>query len=305
MNKPKAVIAPRGIPASGKTTWVNEQIAQSPPGTAARINNDDLVAMLYGPNAHLRLPETAGILESVRKKMLTILLQTPEIEVVFLDNTNLNVSALRRLETLAHQHGATFHVYDEFLSVPVDEAVRRDSLRPSPVGEGVVREMARKAKGLTAWNFPKMPTIEPYHNDHKLPSIIIVDIDGTLAEKSPERDIHDYHLVHLDTPIKATTNLITQLVSHGWKVVVMSGRKDDSRQQTQDWLNKHVAPDLPLLMRSSKDHRPDWIVKYELFQEHIADKYHVHFVLDDRDQVVALWRDKLKLPTWQVAHGDF
>lgn len=305
MNASKAVIAPRGIPASGKTTWVNEQIAQSLPGTAARINNDDLVAMLYGPNAHLRLPETAGILESMRKKMLTTLLKTPQIEVVFLDNTNLNVSALRRLETLANQHGATFRVYDEFLKVPVEEAIQRDAKRPVPVGEGVIREMAKAAKKLTPWNFPRMPEITPYHNDHKLPHIVIVDIDGTLAQKSPERDIHDYHLVHLDTPIKATTHLVTQLVSHGWKVVVMSGRKDDSRQQTQEWLNKNVAPDLPLYMRSAKDHRPDWIVKHELFQQHIADKYHVRFVLDDRDQVVTLWRDRLGLPTWQVAEGDF
>jgi hypothetical protein len=31
----------------------------------------------------------------------------------------------------------------------------------------------------------------------------------------------------------------------------------------------------------------------------------VRFVLEDRDQVVTLWRDRLQLSTFQVAYGNF
>jgi len=305
MTKQKAVIAPRGIPASGKSTWVREQVNNATPGTAARINNDDLCTMLYGHPFGVRSDANGAMLESMRKKMLVSLLQNPDIEVIFLDNTNLSVSALRKLEAIAHQHGAHFAVNDEFLQVPLETAIQRNANREHPVPEHVIEQAHQRALKLKPWSFPRLPEIQPYHNDHRLPPVVIVDIDGTLAVKSPDRDIHDYHLVHLDTPNQAVSRLVTMLASYGWKIIVMSGRSEDCREVTQNWLNENVWPNLPLYMRPSKDHRPDWIVKHELFQEHIENRFCVRFVLDDRDQVVTLWRDRLQLPTFQVAYGDF
>jgi hypothetical protein len=58
-------------------------------------------------------------------------------------------------------------------------------------------------------------------------------------------------------------------------------------------------------MRAEKDNRKDSIIKRELFDKHIRDKYHVDFVLDDRDQVVRMWRRELGLTCLQVNYGNF
>jgi hypothetical protein len=91
------------------------------------------------------------------------------------------------------------------------------------------------------------------------------------------------------------------------KIIFMSGRHDSCREDTETWLKGFTQSDVPieLYMRATGDNRPDYIVKYELFQEHIAGKYRVLGAFDDRDQVVDLWRNKLCIPTFQVANGDF
>ena len=56
-------------------------------------------------------------------------------------------------------------------------------------------------------------------------------------------------------------------------------------------------------MRQDGDFRRDDIVKQEILDKYI-DKDRVLFVLDDRDQVVDMWR-RNGLTCFQVAEGDF
>ncbi len=51
--------------------------------------------------------------------------------------------------------------------------------------------------------------------------------------------------------------------------------------------------------------RKNAIIKKELFEQQIAEKYFIELVLDDRDQVVDMWRLELGLPCLQVNYGDF
>jgi hypothetical protein len=57
-------------------------------------------------------------------------------------------------------------------------------------------------------------------------------------------------------------------------------------------------------MRSTGDHRQDSIIKQEIYQQQICGQYNIKLVLDDRQQVVDMWRD-LGLTVFQVAAGDF
>lgn len=147
--------------------------------------------------------------------------------------------------------------------------------------------------------------IEPYDNDPTLPSIFIVDIDGTLALKHPDRDIYDYSKVHMDLPNLPVIKVVRAVRQMDGKVVLMSGRSDECRQQTKRWIEDHVGYGIPMFMRRQGDFRKDYIVKHELFQNHIAGRFHVTGVFDDRDQVIRLWRNHLMIPTFQVADGDF
>ena len=58
-----------------------------------------------------------------------------------------------------------------------------------------------------------------------------------------------------------------------------------------------------LVMRKTGDYRKDSIVKREMFEEHIEGKYNVLFVLDDRNQVVDMWRKELGLTCLQCNYG--
>lgn len=302
----KKVILPRGIPGSGKSTWVKDQLAAHTPGTAVRLNNDDLSMMLYNEFwGNFYNNSSKELLHHLRLSMLKTFLEQDYITHIYIDNTNLATNTVKALQDVTLLHGAEFIVVDDFLSVPIEECIERDSKRDRVVGADVIRKMAKPVEKLKPWTTPLTPVIEKYDNEQDLPEVIICDIDGTLALMDG-RDPYDYSLVHTDKPYGAVVDLVYDMWDAGTRVIFMSGRNDDSREQTTAWLNEHViAGDLELHMRKTGDYRPDWIVKYELFQEHIAGKYRVKFVLDDRNQVIDLWRRKLGLPTFQVADGNF
>jgi hypothetical protein len=163
--------------------------------------------------------------------------------------------------------------------------------------------MAKQMDKLKPWKIPVAPQIEKYDNDPSLTPAIIVDIDGTLAHMN-DRSPYDWHRVGEDTVDENIKHIMKLEASHGL-VIVLSGRDGSCYNETRQWLYDNKVPYSHLFMRDPGDMRPDWIIKHELFQQNIAGKYYVRYCLDDRDQVVDLWRNKLGLPTYQVAEGDF
>jgi hypothetical protein len=65
-----------------------------------------------------------------------------------------------------------------------------------------------------------------------------------------------------------------------------------------------AEPGDELHLRSRKDNRPDSVVKMEIYKREIEPRHTVAWVLDDRDQVVRMWRS-LGLTVLQVAEGNF
>ena len=308
--EPALVVFLRGIPGSGKSTFAKAHLEAYDAGTVIRINNDDLSTMLFGVPWGSN-PVAAELLACTRIKLLEACLSQPLIRLIFVDNTNLQTSNLNVLAQTAMNLGAKVIVDDRFLSIDVDECIRRDALRANPVGEGVIRKMSRQAGKLDSW-IPTEPrqsldnfinAIKPYENSIDLPATIIVDIDGTLAIMG-DRSPYAWHEVEKDLPNPHVVNFVKNHIEEGHKVIIMSGRDGICRRETKRWLDKYVAPDLTLFMRAQNDKRPDYIVKHELFHNNIADNYHVTLVLDDRNSVVRLWR-ALGLNCWQVAEGDF
>lgn len=304
------VVFLRGVPASGKSTFAKAHLEAYPAGRVVRINNDDLSSMLFGVPWGSN-PIAADLLYSLRIKILETALAEPYVRLIFVDNTNLQTSSLNKVIRAISNFKATIIVDDRFLSVSVEECISRDLLRPIPVGEDVIRNMYSTASRLSPWvastsnisidNF--LESLEIYPNSNELPETIIVDIDGTLALMG-DRDPYAWHKVGLDLPNKQVVKFIKDRIEAGHHVIVMSGRDGVCYVETQEWLDRHVTPGLPLFMRTPNDKRPDYIVKHELFQANVARKYHVSLVLDDRNMVVRLWR-ALGLNCWQVAEGNF
>jgi predicted kinase len=302
----KKVIVPRGVPGSGKTTWVKEQLSTHPAGTAVRISNDDLSFMLYGqPWGTFFFSEaTRETLHNLRIAMLETFLKQDAITHVYVDNTNLAIPTVKSLQDIAIQYDAEFIVDDQFLAVDIEECIERDSKREAPVGADVIRKMAKQTEKIKPWKVPEVPVIERYSNDGVSSGIaIIVDIDGTLAHMG-DRSPYDWSRVGEDKVDEGVRHIVNNAISTS-TVIVMSGRDGSCYADTYMWLQENNVKFDILYMRAAGDNRPDWIIKNELFQKHIANRYNIRYVLDDRDSVVRLWRDKLGLPTYQVAKGDF
>jgi len=87
------------------------------------------------------------------------------------------------------------------------------------------------------------------------------------------------------------------------KVIFCSGRPERCREDTEKWLKRHGFNDYALWMREDGDFRRDDIVKQEILDKYL-DKDRVMFVLDDRQQVVDMWR-RNGLQCFQVAEGNF
>jgi len=149
--------------------------------------------------------------------------------------------------------------------------------------------------------------IIPYEPDMSLPPAIIVDIDGTVALKG-DRSPYDETRVSEDQPNMPVIEMVWAASEHyEAKILFFSGRSDGCYGDTEEWVRKHVEcdPDLfELHMRKAGDSRQDRIVKYEMFNQYARGKYDVPAVFDDRDAVVALWRE-MGLTCFQVNFGDF
>lgn len=129
------------------------------------------------------------------------------------------------------------------------------------------------------------------------------DMDGTLSlplDRSP----YDHSLCHNDPPHLPVVHLAHSLIAAGEKLIIISARPEEARDQTRSWLERHEVTHEALFMRKSGDNRFDGLVKSEIYHRDIAPVFHIKMVFDDRQRVVDVWRT-LGVPCSQVAPGDF
>lgn len=136
------------------------------------------------------------------------------------------------------------------------------------------------------------------------PEAFICDVDGTVALKG-DRNPFDYASVDRDRPNTPIVQLVRMLITNGIQAVFVSGREELARAKTEEWLISHIGVSGPLMMRANGDYRPDSEIKHEMYINQILGKFDVGLVLDDRDQVVEMWRTRAGLTCLQVAQGDF
>lgn len=146
------------------------------------------------------------------------------------------------------------------------------------------------------------------------PPAVIFDRDGTLFSvkhhMAPRTTYLDYGadgptdwasyngLCAFDAPVPLVAALF-QAVRPGVIKIITSGRMDSTRRDMMAAMRKHnLVPDF-LFMRADKDQRKDSLVKAEIFHRDIEPYFDVRYVVDDRPQVVDMWRD-LGLPVMAV-----
>jgi hypothetical protein len=147
---------------------------------------------------------------------------------------------------------------------------------------------------------------------------IVIDLDGTLADCR-----HRIHLAHSrrwdefnsellgDIPFRDVEWFLKELTSHRDIIVLaLTGRSDKYMDRTLVWLGKHGLSGVfdEVLMRPEGDYRSDHILKPLMLEEYFGSKEdalrNVRFILDDRETVVAGWRE-YGIPCWQVRPGGY
>jgi predicted kinase len=272
----------KGLPASGKSTHAKELAASG----WVRTNKDDLRAMLNDSN--WSKSNEAAVL---RLRDFIVLDALKRGKNVVVDDTNFAPIHEETLKKLAQDNKAGFEV--KFFDTPLEECIKRDLKRPNSVGERVIKKM---------YNDYLKPAPAVYTAPEGAQYAVICDIDGTLAHMT-DRSPYDWSRVDEDTVDRVVRSIFNGQL--GVRKILLSGRDSVCREATERWLYLNSVDYDDLFMRAEGDNRKDSVVKRELFDEHIRDKYNVLFVLDDRNQVVDMWRDELGLKCFQVAPGDF
>lgn len=300
--------AMRGYSGSGKSTLARKIADEN---NAVIVCRDDLRKMILGSYWTGKAEDEDRVSIAEMAQVKAFLLAGTQVVI---DATHLNPKYLRQWAKLATRMGVDFQVVDVYADAVT--CVARDAVRERKVGQHTIQ------KQMKTWPVHKWPVIEaePFVIEPvsawsgNLPECIICDIDGTLAH-IPEggRNPFDYSNVLND---KVDWNVAQILYDYKvasylrGTIIIVSGRDDTCRKDTLKWLNANGVSFDTLLMRDTNDvdergnKRPDYMVKYDIFNQHIRGKFNVAYVLDDRKQVVDMWR-KLGLKCLQVQDGDF
>lgn len=160
--------------------------------------------------------------------------------------------------------------------------------------------------------------------------LYIFDLDGTLALIEHRRHFVDgtdgkkdwrafFAACVDDVPNTPVIRTLQALRRSGAEVWIWSGRSDEVKAETVEWLQRHGCFGFPtdvlwawpfgaperFRMRKAGDHQDDVTLKRGWLSEIEPPEWNrLTAVFDDRDRVVQMWRDA-GVPCFQVAAGDF
>lgn len=134
----------QGIPGSGKTTWAKEFLKTNSEHWV-RWNRDEIRNMLGA----YWVPKREGFITRLSYEFLA--LSVKEGKNIIWDNTNLNEKDLSILFAIIREEQddeTNYEIKFKLFKTPLEECIERDSKRPNPVGEEVIRGFYNKYKSL-------------------------------------------------------------------------------------------------------------------------------------------------------------
>jgi len=143
------------------------------------------------------------------------------------------------------------------------------------------------------------------------PTAVIFDIDGTLSNQKArihyfEKDFQKYmeHAIE-DPPHQWAQVTIQALHAFGVSILLVSGRTENYRDLTDQWLTKHDIPYTELFLKQFRCERvkgPEF--KKKVYQEQIEPCYNVFCAVEDDSRLVEVYRELgvvcLDCGTWSI-----
>lgn len=198
---------------------------------------------------------------------------------IIISDTNLNPRYRNILVKNLKQLG--YEIIIKEFNEDLETLFKRDKLRENGTGLEVIY------KQYLQWLEYK--GFEKYIPDTSKPKCVIVDVDGTVA-KMNSRGPFDWNRVREDLPITQVLDIVEGLYYLGYNIVFLSGRDSVCYDLTHEWLEKYFGLSFELFMRPEGDFRKDYVIKKELFDNHVRENYCVEMVIDDRVSILEnLW----------------
>ena len=293
-----------GPPGSGKSTFARYFLRTEE--NWVRLCRDDFRVMQFA-SANLSNHEEQLIADMIDAAIETLLLKRCN---VLLDATNCRIEYINHfIERFNHLADIQFKLFDIDPATLAERCEKRykttGKLIPQAILNKFINDLELLKKEFDFSPRPKKEIVDPVViQDSALPKAIICDLDGTLALMNNR---NPYNATHCDQDIlnEPVANLLRMFYDNGYQILLVSGREERFRQPTIRFLENYDIKYHQLWMRPSQDCRKDSIVKKEIFDKEIAGKYYIEFILDDRNQVVEMWRKELRLPCFQVNYGNF
>lgn len=148
------------------------------------------------------------------------------------------------------------------------------------------------------------------HPDER--KIVVFDLDGTLADishrlhyiKGEIKDWDGFHgESHNDELKKDIAKLFHVLMScYDLKIIIVTGRMEKYRAQTETWLSYHGLDAEELHMRPNGNFDTDFKIKQAILDGLGA--HNILLTVDDRAQVVSMWR-RNGVTCLQCQDGDY
>src|SRR5690349_10525087 len=194
-----------GLPGSGKSTWakakkniMGEQLVL--------VSRDDIRKMIGC--FPIGTKDEENLVSKIQDDI--IVRAVKEGKDVVVHDTNLNSKSPTRIKKLFD--GDVEFAIADFTEVPVEVCIERDAQRDNPVGEKVIKNMARQLQKpwrLTPEFMNDVKLSEPLEYDPALPWAIVIDTDGTTAHHN--RSPYDYARCYTDSPDPHMQELLSNL----------------------------------------------------------------------------------------------
>lgn len=137
------IILCRGIQGSGKTTWAKRYCEEHP--NTIRLNRDDIRKMF----SQKWSPQLEDMVKATEYSAMISALCS-HMDVVIDDVSNLNAYTRKIIDVylfpLNLPEGIEIVTQDFF--IPLQDCIERDSKRPNPIGEEVIRKTYEKYKDI-------------------------------------------------------------------------------------------------------------------------------------------------------------